>query len=228
MLLLAQAPGGEAYRRGTQLFDQGRFGEAATSYAEALRLNPADAQYAKALGVALAAGREYRAALGPLKQACRARPAPEDACYFYARALYGADFHEESRVEMERLLEGDRAPGRVELGLGQALEALGRYGEAESWYQRAMARPGGAQRLAYGRFLIRQGRATEAIPVLKGAAPAPDVHFELGRALAETGRLGEAVAELDRALALEPGHEAARVLRRRLEARRAASGAAAR
>lgn len=67
-----------------------------------------------------------------------------------------------------------------------------------------------------GAYLIELGRLEEAIPWLKQAMlvkryePRHYPHMNLGRVYAKQGKLYDAIAELKRALEIEPGYEAAR------------------
>jgi len=97
---------------------------------------------------------------------------------------------------------------------GKALMELRRYAEAGAMLE-PMVREApedmalGAQ---WGRWLLLQDRADEALPYLERAASDPvvgrdaEVHYELGMARARQGRMREAGVEFQRAVALEPRH----------------------
>ena len=62
--------------------------------------------------------------------------------------------------------------------------------------------------LILGSALRRQGRASEAIPILEALSRdfprAPPTHYELGMSLADTGRVDDAVAALKWATEIDP------------------------
>jgi Tfp pilus assembly protein PilF len=73
-----------------------------------------------------------------------------------------------------------------------------------------------------GSYLIKLGRHEDAIPWLRKAMaagryePRHYPHVNLARVYARQGKLYDALAELERALALEPGYQPARAERHRL------------
>jgi tetratricopeptide (TPR) repeat protein len=112
----------------------------------------------------------------------------------------------------------------VETALGQCYEALIQPQEAERWFRQALGRNDAARqtaRLAYARFLTRQGRAEEAVRVAEEAQTpeTPEARFELAFALSQCDRLAEALRVVERALELRPDYEEAFVLRSKIRAR---------
>lgn len=166
---------------------------------------------------------DYRGSIEPFARACRLNPRLVDACYYHGRALYAADLYRDALAPLRLALNADAVKGRAETAMGQCYEALGETAEAERMFSLAVARRDGwaqGARLAYGRFLVRQGRAPEAVIVLEVAQQpeSPDARYELGLALSQCDRLADAVRELARA----PQHEAAQLLLAKLKARLAA------
>ena len=210
------------YRAGVEAFEKGRLEEARGSLEQALRAERS-ARNAKALGVVYAAARDYAAAEPLFRDACARDSREPDACYFWARTLYALDRFEASLAALEKAAPVAR-PARIHLGRAQALEALSREAEAENEYRRAVERMGKTQAkgdeedatLHYGVFLIRQGRAAEAIASLHAAMErrpdSPRVSYELGRALAHDGRLEEARRTLNGAVRLKADYWAAHLL----------------
>lgn len=224
VLLLAPPEAQTAYRRGVELFEQNRAGEAIPHFAEAARLDPENAQYWKALGVAHAKIEDYAGSIDPFRRACDLAPQLADACYYLGRAYYAADQYERAIEPLKRALKHDAVKGRVETALGQCYEALIQPQEAERWFRQAVGRNDGARqaaRLAYARFLTRQGRAAEAVPVAEAAQEpeTPEARFELAFALSQCDRLAEALRVVERALELKPDYEEAFVLRSKIRAR---------
>ncbi|MGC4049566.1 MAG: tetratricopeptide repeat protein [Paludibaculum sp.] len=160
---------------------------------------------------------ELRDSIAPFRQACTLDPRLLDACYYYGRNLYGTDRYEEALAPLEKALQTDAVKGRAEAALGQCLHALGRPEAAEKRFQSAIARRDRAEqmaRVAFGQFLVRQGRAEEAVAVLKPAQqPASyEASHELGLALSQTGQLDEALVALQRAVQLNPRQSTTRLL----------------
>ncbi len=143
-----------------------------------------------------------------------------NGCYLLGRTLFTLDQYEKARTVLTPLIGSDRDPWRIHDALGAVEEAMRRPAEAEKHYRDAV---GGNRdrspvpRYHFGRFLVREGRPEDAITILKPAVakfPADQlVRFELGRALYQSGRMGEAEAQLKSAPSLE---EARRLLQKLL------------
>ena len=213
MALVAQA---DDYAAGSTLFEQGRFADAVPYLLRATQAAPSDAKAWKALGVAYASQKLYRQAEQALARACKLNPKLAEACYFHGRALYGLDRFDDSRRVLAAAARLEPDSWLIELGIAQCAEALGA-ADAEGRYRRAVRlargrdpRPG----VALGLFLIRQGRAGDAAPGLRGVAKSfpesAEARLQLGRALLEAGE--EAVSELENAVALGPESAQAHLL----------------
>jgi Flp pilus assembly protein TadD len=203
------------YDQGVAFFQKGEFAQAIPYLTRATGTRPQDAQVWKALGVAYAAQSRYTDAEAPLRRACELNPKLEDACYYHARSLYALDRFDESL----KVLEPAPKTWKVRLAAAQALEALGRAGEAENEFRASLslvqnndARPG----IALGLFLLRQGRHQEAIAPLEIVAArfpsSAEAHLYLGRALLERGNTSGALPHLERAVALDPASAQAHLL----------------
>ena len=178
---------------------------------------PSTAEEWKKLGVSYASQGKHEEAGEPFREACRMAPDDPDACYFHGRNLYALNrFGSALKVLEEQLRR--RSDGRVLLAAAQALEALGRASESEGRFEDAIRstlkplRPEDDPRLHYGVFLIRQGRAKEAVQELVRAQPSARALAETGRALSQLDRTAEAAAALEKALALDPRHWTAHLL----------------
>ena len=216
-LLWAPQDAAEAYRQGVALLDASKTQEAIPLLEKAAKLAPRNAQYWKALGVAFASLNQLRDALDPLQKACSLNPSLLDACYYYGRNLYATDRYNDALAPLETALKVDRVKGRAEAAIGQCYEALGRDVEAEKRFRSALNRQDAADRqvrLAFAHFLIRHGRAPEAIPMLEPAQQpeSAETRYMLGLALSQTDRLAEAASALERAVALKPSDIVSRVL----------------
>lgn len=221
LLLLIAPP--DAYQRGVQAIAENRLVEAIEALQEAVRLEPGNAQYWKALGVAFAKAEDYRSSIEPFAKACALNEKLTDACYYHGRGLYALDRHAEALAPLEKALRADPAKSRAEAALGQALEALGRYEEAEKRLKAAVARPdvfNQQARIAYSQFLRRQGRPSEAVSVLEAVKlPSGDEFFyEFGLALFQAERFEECLNALERAGAHPDAPQLRDRARRRLAA----------
>ena len=197
------------YEIGVALIQKGQMDAAASVLARASESQPRDPRIWKALGVAYAAQKMYPLAEPAFQRACELAPRLEDACYYHARALYALDRYEDALAALNRILAVEPKGWRIPLAIAQALEALGRAPDAEKQFQLASstcqgkdAQPG----VAYGLFLIRQGRLPEAIApleaVLKRFPESAEGHVYLGRALLEQGSATAAIPHFEQALAI--------------------------
>lgn len=217
LLLFSSQEAVEAYRQGVALVERGKPGEAVPLLQNAAALAPREAQYWKALGVALASLDQVREAVEPFHKACSLDGRLLDACYYYGRGLYATDRYAEAIAPLQKALTFDPLKGRAESALGQCHEALGHEREAEKFFRSAMARRDRSEqpaRLAFGRFLIRHARAEEALSLLEAAQQpeTAEARYLLGQALWQLDKPELAVSKLERAVALQPGDLAARVL----------------
>lgn len=222
LLLLLLAPP-DAYLRGVQALDENRLEEAIGLLQQAVQQEPLNAQRWKALGVAFAKGEDYRSSIEPFAKACSLNEKLADACYYQGRGLYAVDRHADAIAPLEKALRVDPAKSRAEAALGQALEALGRYQEAEQRLKSAVARRDAFDRqarIAYSQFLRRQGRPEEGVAVLQAAKqPAGDeYYYELGLSLFQAERYADALKALEQAA----GHPDSAQLRDRARRRLAA------
>lgn len=213
----------DAYQRGVQALSENRLEEAIALLQQAVKQEPDNARSWKALGVAYAKSEDYRSSIEPFAKACALNEKLADACYYHGRGLYAVDRHADAIAPLEKALRVDPAKSRAEAALGQALEALGRYQEAEQRLKSAVARKDvfdQQARMAYSQFLRRQGRPVEAVAVLHATKqPAgDDYYFELGLALFQAERFADALKALEQAA----GHPDSAQLRDRARRRLAA------
>lgn len=215
VLLMAALSAAELYRQGAALFEKGAFTEAAQRFEEAQRLNPKDANTAKALGVSYAAAGEYERADEPFSRACAINPSLEDACYYYGRNLYALNRFEPAIAALRKAMPSSRQKWRVHLGIAQAFEGLAQPTQAEPEFRTAVTffealpdkergRPDFDPRVHYATFLYRQGRLPEALQSAhRVIASWPEYgrgHFEAGRILHQQGKLKEASDALEKAV----------------------------
>jgi tetratricopeptide (TPR) repeat protein len=225
LALFLAADAQEAYRRGVEAFQRGDSASAILALTQAAGLAPDNAHIQKALGVAYASAGDFEHAAEPFARACALAPKLVDACYYHARNLYALNRFEPSLEALRKALPDDRAPWRIHLAIGQALEALGR-AEAEREFHVAIEKresphPDFDPRLHYAVFLFRQGRTAEALifaqQALRDHPDSGRVRFEVGRIEYQLGQLQAAVSDLGRAAAL--GYEAAHAMLAKARAR---------
>lgn len=168
-------------RTGEEWIKSGEYAQAQRILEEAIRLEPDSPQSHALVGRARALNRNYLAAEEALTRAV------------------------ELGVEDLRTL----------LYLGSTLWENGRIAEAEAIYRRTVERSGRARLPLHqlGRLFLWQGRFEEAMIVLREAAMktlAPDLQFDLARALEGSGEAQEALAAYRRITELAPDHSKAR------------------
>lgn len=151
-----------------------------------------------------------------LEKSCAAREA--NGCYLLGRTLFSLDQYDAALQVLSPLAATDGSPWRVHDALGSVFEALRRPVEAERAFREAVEGNRGLSaepHYHFGRFLIREGRAAEAVAALAPAAKLFPKHervrFELGRAFYQLNRFEEAGKELAAAPLLE---EARRLLQK--------------
>ena len=206
-LLYFFADAAALYQQGITLFEKGQAAEAIPLLTQAAEGDPANAQYWKALGVAHASLSDYRGAAGPFQKACTLSERLLDACYYAGRALDAADRYRDALP----LLRKDGAKARAGTAIAECHEALGEASEAERLFRSAIAK--GAAPMAYGRFLVRSGRAAEGENVLAGQTDSDSLYWR-ALALSHLDRAAEALPLLEKSK-----HPAAAILRKRLATR---------
>ncbi len=223
--LLSSAARNE-FAAGGRAFEQHNYEQAQQHFRQVTGLAPEWARGWKALGVTLVLQNNVEAAEPALRKACELSPSEPDACYYLARALYARDRFVAALQVLQPLLAADPEPARIEEAIAQAKEGLGNSDEAEGWYRKAVGRDPRRRALSFGRFLLREGRLSEALPWLKRAVQyepeSEAAHFALGRAYLEARSLDQAISELRQAVRLQPQDEAARRLLQKALSRRAA------
>lgn len=223
----------DEFAAGDRAFNARDYQQAQRHFERVTQLAPQWPRGWKALGVTLAFQNNIVAAESPLRKACELSPREPDACYYLARGLYASDRFVAALKVLTSLLTTDPQPARIEEAIAHAKEGLGEFDDAEKWYRKGVARDARRCSLAFGRFLLRQGRLDEGVPWLKRAVQyEPDsgsAHLALGQAYLEAGSADQAdladraVNELREAVRLLPQDEAARHLLQKAQSQRAAS-----
>ena len=212
------------YYLGLAHYRQGRNQEARPLLERAAHLAPSNASVWKALGTSQVAVNDLQGAAVSLGKACALAPAEGDSCYLHGRTLYTLGRYEEAREPFDRSLRA-AAPedlAKVHRAMALNFEELRLPQDAERHFRDAVryyrTSTGVVEdpRVGYGAFLIRRGRALEALDLLRPAVAAshdsPRAHAELGRALLDLDRPEAALAALQRAVELDPNRWAVRMV----------------
>ena len=199
---------------GFALEQLGRLDEARQSFAAAVRAEPGFAQAHNGLGVVFVKLGDAAGALPHFERAMALDAASVEPRLNAARALLdmGRDTEAASRFrEAAGLARADDALRASAMGLYQA----GDFDSAVGLYAKLVARNAADASLRgeYALALESAGRSGEALAMAQAAAASGEdaaAHDAYGLLLLNRGRYDEAVAELGRALALDPQmHEAA-------------------
>jgi tetratricopeptide (TPR) repeat protein len=213
-----QAAVEDDYSRALAYFRQGQLAEARPFLEKATALSPTSQDTWQALSLVLLGLKDFPGAVPALQHACELAKGEEDACYLLGRTLFLLARYDEALKPFEKALRDASAvdKAKVERAAALNLDQLGNAAEAERHFHAAIRayRAGGGvrshedPRLDYGAFLVRQGRAAEAVEPLEQAVAAfplsPQANAELGRALLDLDRAQEALPLLQKAVELDP------------------------
>jgi len=113
-----------------------------------------------------------------------------------------------ARVRLRKLVDGDPADGQARFLFGLSYHRERRYGEAEPWFEEAMAL---APEFHLAGYFLAWGHYYRGLPseaeagwrrVLEVEPDLADAHFGIGLVALEDGRLDEAAGRFERAIAL--------------------------
>ncbi|MBO0862153.1 MAG: VCBS repeat-containing protein, partial [Chloracidobacterium sp.] len=199
-------------RQAAELFDQGRYIEAASAARQARESDPQLLPAWKLAGLAMQLAGQASAAEAEFTLALRRFPDDADLWFYLARAQYQRPSLKaaEQSARQALKLRPDYSDAHAHLGL--ILEAAGSYAGALESYQRAIAlnqRQGHEKALPLhqaGNLLGRLGRFAEALELLTRAERieprVSDLRIVRGRTLEQLGRSAEAEEEYRQAIAL--------------------------
>jgi tetratricopeptide (TPR) repeat protein len=201
------------YVAASQQFTNRQFEEAKASFQRVIQLDPTFADAYRGLGLADLELHDYQGAYQAWLKAVELNPKDEKSKYCLGRLFYDADLPNESAAWLRQALELNPADYQAMTYLGLCAEALDFNDTASQLYRKAIAESEAQQKpyswayLSLANFLKKQGKQTEALPVLEqGAAKCPEAHLlaALGEALALEDQREKAEAVLRRAIALDP------------------------
>jgi protein O-mannosyl-transferase len=209
---------------GTVLAESGRYDEAATHFAKALRIKPdfmegitnADRMIENNLGSVLGKSGRYNEAAAHLAKALRIKPDFVDALVNMGITLSRQGKGAEAIQFYDRALAADPTSVKAHVELAQALLQQGKIDDAlRQLYGASELAPGDANIRTYlGMTLSKEGRAPEAIEqlneVLRLSPNSAEAHNNLGLALLSAGKAEESIAHFLTAIQLKPELAAAR------------------
>ena len=205
-------------------FRQERQREALPYLERATRLQPANPAPWKLSGLVFLGANDFQRASVALERACALEPNSEDSCYLYARSLFLLGRYEGAVTPFEQALRA--APPSSQAAVHRAtaldLDELGSFEDAERHFREAVRLYGPAgrtepdPRVDYGAFLVRQGRAREALDLLRAAVSASP-KFRPRQRGARTGAAGigpsgRVARPLSKAVELDPKGWSTRLL----------------
>jgi len=198
---------------GGALISNGEYDAAIDTSKTALGLNPRDAHAYTNLGIAFQMKGEYDSAMASFRRAIELDPGKPEAHSNLAKALGFRGAFEEAIPHFLEALESRALANRPDAltDLGNAYFNLGRLGEAETTYRRAIALDPRHPHAQYnlGVTLTRQRKLGEAIAHFRLAIAASPgfaaAHNILGDTLRALGKVEEAIEAYEDALRADPG-----------------------
>jgi Flp pilus assembly protein TadD len=212
------------YYLGLARFRQQRPQEGLPFLERATRLSPENPAPWKVVGLVHLGANHFKDASAALERACTLGASDEDSCYLFARSLFLQGRYEDAVKPFEQALRAapQRNQSAVHRAMALDLDELGRFPDAEQHFREAVRLYRGTggrppdPRVDYGAFLVRQGRAREALDLLGPAVAASPgsarANAELGRALLESDRPADALGALSKAVELDPTGWSTRLL----------------
>ena len=200
------------YNLSLSLHHAGRLEEAARSYAQVLKLQPAMVEAHYSLGIILHALRQPDAALASFRRALELRPDFVEAHNFLGGVLQAMGRPGEAATSFRRALEIRPEFAGAWSNLGTVLLAQGQGDEALACYRRALEIDPRYSDVHFnlGNALRSQGQPQQAVLAYQRALELrPDVAAvlnNLGDVLRDLGRLDEAAASCRRALEIRPDY----------------------
>lgn len=188
--------------------------ESLNTYTQAARLSTPKSDDLKVVAIDYVMLNDYPDAIRWMKQAVAFDPQNEEAWYGLGRCYYTQSNFPGAEQAFLRALALDSKDLKAATNLALTIEMRNRPKEADHAYQHAIALADADPKtdewpyLDYASFLLDQGRAADAVPLLRKAVAinpkCADCHGKLGRALAAESQYKQAVAELEQAVALSP------------------------
>src|ERR1700677_691371 len=200
---------------GLALYQQGKIEEAGNQYREALRIDPAYAQFHNNLANVLFRQKRTDEAVAEYSEALKINPDSAVAHNNLGLALLQQGHADEAADECREALRLDPAYTEAKGNLDNTLLQLGQTDDVIAKNREALRLdPANADaHCNIGNALLQQGRTDEAIieyrEALKINPAYPEAHYNLGNALLQQSRTDDAMAEYREAFRLRPDYSEA-------------------
>lgn len=227
LLALEGCPAGSVGRAAHVLLQAGAAAEAEAAFRRAIAELPETVDLRIGLSLSLAAQRRHPEAIQAARTAHAALPQETDLATHLGHMLIGAGrrYRPEAEAVFREVLRHRPATGQALYGLSVVLAGRDAFPEALELAQRAVFRlPGNMGVLAWlARVVLRSGDATRAERLFRRVVTEEpkraDGHLGLSETLEALGRQDEAVAAIERGLAVLPDDSTLLARKRRLARR---------
>ncbi len=183
--------------------------QAVQYYARAAALEPSAGRHHRRLGNALLTTGELEVALDHLEQATQLEPARAVGWILLSQALLRMRQPQRALAAAQRATQLANNDGTAWRQLAAAAEALGQVDVALEAFERATVLHADKDWfVAYGRFALEHGREERGRTALQRAAHLAPEDAALAHRLAQLSQGPERIAQLERAIQLEPGNAA--------------------
>lgn len=193
-------------------FNQGKYGLAADSARQALRIDPKAAKAYTALGMVLTAQNQWPQAEADYRQALKLNSQDSDSWFMFGQALFRRDDFARAADAFQKAVQINPRCVRCEESLARVLDIEGDARGAEAAYRngleacRRQGLPQSRLDVEYAEFLLKLNRLGDAREILEQAArhSAQDagVHYTLAKTLFRMSRYADAAREAETALRL--------------------------
>ncbi|MGE5126512.1 MAG: tetratricopeptide repeat protein [Betaproteobacteria bacterium] len=211
---LAQSPAEAELRFSTGVMHlrEGRVDLALEEFKKAAKEDPKNPYFQKGLGQALAAKRDWAAAISAFRRALELNPLYVDTRNDLGYALIMSGDRDAGKKEFLSAFSDpmNPAPEISAYNLGRAFMEEKNFGEASNWFRNAINRNKSysAPYLLLAETLVATGRDAEAVALLEAgvheAPNDPDLLLAMARAYLKVGRLVEGRTKLDEAVKADP------------------------
>ncbi len=209
-------PGSPTLQQALDLFNAAKYQECFDQLSAYLQHEPASAPGYKILGMDEYMLGHPKEALAHLTRATELAPQDSESFYYLGRLRFSTDNPEAALAAFHQAIALDTSSVRARNHSGQALEALGRYKEAEEAYAAAIAegekqgKPSEWPFYNLGVLLLHDGRSAEAVTQLRkalGCNPRfSGAKVKLAMALSNQNHEPEAQTLLQEVLERDPGN----------------------
>ena len=176
----------------------GKGAEAIAGYRKVLEIKPGIYEAELNLGILLLDGNQAKSAVTYLESAASKKPKEFRPNYYLADAFYESGEFARAEQHYTTAIRINPKSDAVELGLARTLVKLGRLDDAAVHYHRTaeLNSEYKSSLLELASLYEEQGRLPEAIELYKSFTDNPAVTERLGQLLLETGRLDDAIGQL--------------------------------